>query len=194
MVRKTLFVFALATAVNLSYSGISHAAFSYVGSEGCSSCHKIATLSWEMSAHAQTFETLKPGARSKEKLKAKLDPNKDYTTDKDCLKCHTIGYNEAGGFQDVTSTPAMVGVGCESCHGPGSDYKFVHATNKNFTKEEAKAAGQVYGSQDAAVCSACHVSKDTPMTPKIDKKYKFDYKKSIANRKSYHTKEPKSAP
>jgi len=188
MFQKTLFIFILSASVNLSYTGTSLAALTYVGAEGCSSCHMTTTLSWEMSVHAKAFELLKPEARKQEKLRAKLDPNKDYTNDKVCLKCHTTGYNKDGGFTDLTTTPSLVGVGCESCHGPGSDYKFVHAMNKNFTREEAKESGQVFGSLDAEVCNSCHINKDSPLTPKINKKYKFDYRKSLANRKSYHEK------
>lgn len=190
MLQRTFSIFILAVSINLAYSGTSLAKPAYVGTAGCSFCHMISTLSWEMSIHAKAFEALKPGVGKQEKLKAKLDPDKDYTNDKDCLKCHTTGYKETGGFKDAASTPKMVGVGCENCHGPGSEYRGLHAKNKNFTREEAKAAGQVYGSLDEAVCTSCHLSKDSPFTEKIDKKYKYDHQKALDNRKTYHIKEP----
>lgn len=190
MLLKTLFALILTLSINLAYPVIASASPAYVGNAGCSFCHMISNLSWEMSVHAKAFETLRAGAKKQEKLNAKLDPGKDYTNDKDCLKCHTTGYRETGGFKDISSTPKMAGIGCESCHGPGSEYRGLHAKNKNFTKAEAKAAGQVYGSLDESVCTSCHLSKDSPFTEKIDKKYKYDHQKALDDRKSYHKKEP----
>lgn len=187
MILKPLFLLTLFTCTTLALTNCSYAA-TYIGNEACSTCHKTTAISWEMGAHARAFETLKPGTKQQEKLKAKLDPDKDYTDDIKCLKCHTTGYDEEGGFKDITSTPAMAGVGCESCHGAGSKYKWVHARNKNFTRKEAKDAGEVFASEDASVCNACHISKDKPFTEKMDNKYKFNYRKSIDNRKSYHDK------
>lgn len=188
MIQSALFLFVLSVCTNLASTGSAYAAASYIGTEACGTCHKTSAISWEMSVHAKAFEALKPGVKKQEKLNAKLDPDKDYTEDRKCLKCHTTGFEEDGGFKDMASTPAMAGVGCESCHGAGSKYKWVHARNKNFTRAEAKAAGEVFGSEDAAVCNACHISKDLPFTEKMDKKYKFNYKKSLDNRRSYHVK------
>ena len=185
--QRMLFLFILSAIINLGFSEGALAA-NYIGAESCSVCHKVAALSWEMSVHAKAFETLKPGVKKPEKIKAKLDPDKDYTDDIKCLKCHTTGYNEEGGFRDMTSTPSMVGVGCESCHGPGSKYKWLHAKNKNFTRAEARDNGEIFGSEDAAVCNECHLNKDKPFTEKMDKKYKFNYRKSLDNRKAYHLK------
>lgn len=190
ILQRTLFIFIFAVFINFAHPGISLAKPTYIGNAGCSFCHMISTLSWEMSVHAKAFEALKPGAMKQEKLKAKLDPNKDYTNDKDCLKCHTTGYLETGGFKNITSTPKMAGIGCENCHGPGSEYRVLHARkDKKFTREEAKAAGQIYGSLDETVCTSCHLSKDSPFTEKIDSKYKYDHQKALDDRKTYHKKE-----
>jgi hypothetical protein len=190
MLQRTLFIFALAVSINLAYSGTSMAQRTYVGPGGCSSCHKVATTSWEMSVHAKAFESLKPGVKKREKLMGKLDPAKDYTKDKTCLKCHSTGYQEIGGFKDIASTPEMAGIGCEACHGPGSEYRVLHDKKKaGFTKQEAKAAGEIYGSEDPAVCNGCHLGKDSTFTEKVDKKYKFDRQKALDDRKSLHKKE-----
>ena len=192
MLQKLLSIFVLAVSINFAYSGTSMAQRTYVGASGCSNCHKVATASWEMSVHAKAFEVLKPGVKKQEKLKGKLDPNKDYTTDKICLKCHATGYQEIGGFKDAASTPEMAGVGCESCHGPGSEYRVLHDKKKNFTREEAKAAGEIYGSLDANVCKNCHLGKESTFTEQVDKKYKFDHQKALENRKAYHKKDSAS--
>lgn len=195
MLQRTLFVFALVVFVGLGYSEASWAKAGYVGKSGCSSCHKVATLSWEMTPHAKAFESLKPGVKKQEKIKGQLDPNKDYTKDKNCLKCHTTGYEEVGGFKDEASTPEMMGVGCESCHGPGSEYRALHDKKKaGFTKEEAKAAGETYASQDPAICNSCHLGKGSTFTEKVDKKYKFDRQRALDERKSLHKKESSTIP
>ena len=57
----------------------------------CSSCHKAQAKSWRSTAHAKAMESLKPGTREEAKVKAGLDPDKDYTKDKDCVGCHVDG-------------------------------------------------------------------------------------------------------
>ena len=66
--------------------------FEYIGSKKCKMCHKVQYKSWEAGHKAGTFELLKPGQAVESKTKHNLDPQKDYTTDAGCLKCHTTGY------------------------------------------------------------------------------------------------------
>ena len=35
-------------------------------------------------------------------VKAKLDPKKDYTKDKDCVGCHVDGFGKEGGYHRRT--------------------------------------------------------------------------------------------
>lgn len=183
---RPLFVILLSCYFSL-HSGQPGAEPKYVGNQGCG-CHKSQIKSWTRSAHGKAFESLKPGKRKTAKKRANLDPDKDYTRDKKCLKCHTTGYRENGGFRDMASTPELKGVGCESCHGPGSKYRILHDEKpSSLTREENKADGAWYGSEDPDVCLACH-NDDSMMTEKIDPKYKFDWKQALEKRKSYHTK------
>lgn len=163
----------------------------YVGNKGCVMCHRNEFADWEKSKHARAFELLKPNKRRKAKAHADLDPKKDYSLEynskQKCLKCHTTGFGKDGGFKDIESTPNMVGVGCESCHGPGSVYRTIHkAKRARFTREEVVAAGQTYGSVDPQVCEKCHRNKDAPMNPKLDKKYIFEHGKSLKNTREIH--------
>jgi predicted CXXCH cytochrome family protein len=60
--------------------------------------------------------------------------------------CHTTGYGDASGFVNVKTTPEMVNVQCENCHGPGSH----HAADADNVGLGVKL--------DAAMCGECHRS------------------------------------
>ena len=79
----------------------------FVGSESCAGCHPTAHNTWAASAHAKAFETLKL---------------KESSSDPKCIKCHTVGFGEQSGYQRKFLDTKMVNVGCESCHGPGSEH------------------------------------------------------------------------
>lgn len=163
----------------------------YVGNQKCGNCHKAEMLAWETSPHAKAFKLLEPGKRKTAKKKSGLDPAEDYTKDRKCLKCHVTGYRKRGGFKKIEKTPDMVGVGCESCHGPGSEYSVLHDESPYGVKEsKARAMGQVYGAKDEDVCKACHGNEDNPMHG-TDPKYDFDWEKSLKNRDAYHPKSEK---
>ncbi len=166
----------------------------YVGVAKCASCHKANYLAWKTSSHAKAFNSLKPGKRKKAKLRAELDPEKDYTTDKKCVKCHVTGYRKKGGFKDIETTPKMAGVSCESCHGAGSKYAVLHDEKMyGFEKKEATDLGQLYGADDEQVCLQCHANKDSPFHEKLDKKYSWDWKERLKVRKAYHPKPKKKS-
>ena len=108
----------------------------YLGARVCKGCHLVQHLSWQKLAHGKAFELLRPGIREAPKQRAGLDPSKDYSNDARCLRCHTTGYGEPGGFISREETPELLNVGCESCHGAGSrfveevmraKYSFAHA-------------------------------------------------------------------
>ncbi len=147
----------------------------YVGAKTCKACHIKQYKSWEQTTMAKSFENLKPGVKAEEKKKAGLDPNKDYTGDKNCLKCHTTGYGKQGGFKSLADTPDLINVQCESCHGPGGDFKEVMKKDKQFKIAEARAAGLVVPNEKLNNCMDCH-GGDSPFNEKVDPKYKFDLK------------------
>ena len=76
----------------------------YVGATKCNgSCHDPYYEAWKESPHGGTYNLLKPGERKEAKERAKLDPEKDYTTTPLCLRCHTTGYKQRGGFKPAGS-------------------------------------------------------------------------------------------
>lgn len=139
----------------------------FIGSAKCKKCHLKQYKSWETTTMATAFDALKPGERAEAKTAHGLDPAKDYTTDAGCVKCHVTGFGMAGGFVDVETTPDLVGVGCESCHGAGGTYTQEHLMslkNKEYKKADVVAAGMV-AEVSAEQCVSCHNENATGAEP-----------------------------
>jgi hypothetical protein len=113
------------------------------GRSACRRCHLQEYRGWERTPHADALETLP----------------EDSATDANCLKCHTTGYGQPSGFTSVADTPNLAGVGCESCHGPGSLYKEKEVME---SREASVAAG--LNIPDEQTCVACHNS-ESPTFP-----------------------------
>ena len=146
----------------------------YVGSSRCRVCHLPQYKSWEQTKMARAYELLKPGKSADAKKKAKLDPNKDYTQDSACLVCHTTGYGQASGFRSLAATPDLAGIGCEACHGPGSEYlkpNQMSLQNKEYKRADVSAAGLVIPNQQT--CILCH----NPKSPFVKPGAPFDFEK-----------------
>lgn len=81
----------------------------YVGSESCRLCHPANNDCWAKTRHAGAMESL--SARSRQN-----DPS--------CLYCHMTGMdkNSPPDMLMGTAAPAMAGVQCEACHGPGREH------------------------------------------------------------------------
>jgi hypothetical protein len=135
-------------------------------------------------AMANSFENLKSGIKAAEKKKAGLDPDKDYANDKNCLRCHTTGYDMPGGFKSLEETPKLINVQCEGCHGPGSEFSSVMKKNQKewkktgYTTDELKTVGLIIPSEDESGCLKCH-GGESPFNEKVDPKYKFNFKERL---------------
>lgn len=190
---STLFALAMPSA------GMAQQA-EYLGFRACTKCHDAQGETWRTSAHAKAFESLKPNAKVDAKTKAKLDPMKDYTQDKNCIGCHVTGYGMPGGFSSdapLDDMKLVVGVTCESCHGAGGKYRNLHGEASDRLKSQGVTtdrkllvdAGQNFDMEKA--CAGCHLNYEggapthsakppyTPFTPSVDAKYRFDYMKSV---------------
>lgn len=88
----------------------------YIGSDKCQSCHEHAYAVWSKSKHARAFQTL---------VDAKRPSLRQF--DGECVVCHVTGFEYNSGYRNESDTPNLKNVGCESCHGPGSE----HVNNKN---------------------------------------------------------------
>lgn len=107
----------------------------YVGADRCRACHAEEFAAWQRSPHARAFEALSARDRA--------DPR--------CLACHTT-------VPDDVST-GLVGVQCESCHGPGRHYAVDHV----MRDRELRAALQL-ATVDAQTCARCHTDSTPALT------------------------------
>jgi len=152
--KKTLLIFI---AILFLFSLVTSA--DYVGSKKCKMCHKGEKKGnvfekWLESTHAKAFESLKKDGKEK-------DPA--------CLECHTTAFNKGGYKLDDPNNADFEGVGCESCHGPGSDYK-----SMSVMKDKAKATAAGLIEPDEKLCITCHDPKksDTAKPFKKDEYFK----------------------
>jgi hypothetical protein len=146
----------------------------YIGVENCRLCHMPHFDSWSETKMSHAFELLKPGIRAEAKRKAGLDPEQDYSTDENCLRCHVTGLGKPGGFLSIEETPDMVGVQCEMCHGPGSIYtEMMMKKQGTYTLEEYQTKGGLtMPSPEKNVCTEqCHNTG----SPFISSGFVFDF-------------------
>ena len=126
----------------------------YTGTKLCATCHKsgkggTAFTSWEKSAHAKAFETLKGEAAKK--IAKEKGISKAPHESPECLKCHVTG---GGSAKNIETTFKMEdGVGCEACHGAASAYKMLHSKGD---LAKSKEAGLIEGDKTGKECMVCH--------------------------------------
>ncbi len=156
----------------------------YLGNGGCRTCHKQQFKGWVVNKkHSRALDTLQPGQRAAEKTKAGLDPDKDYSYNIRCLKCHTVGLGAVGGYfipreddrEAAKRARGLRHVGCEMCHGPGGKYVSFHEdiskSKRTYTAAEMRAAGLQTITE--ATCTKCH----NDQSPTHDPAEPFDFEK-----------------
>ncbi|NUO79968.1 cytochrome C554, partial [candidate division KSB1 bacterium] len=94
-----------------------------------------------------------PAAKEIAQKKGIADPQKDQA----CLKCHDTAAGVAAA-QLAPTFKAGEGVGCESCHGAGSEYKTMSVMKDiDAGKVKGETVGLVKG--DEKLCVKCHNSE-----------------------------------
>ncbi len=104
----------------------------FVGSEACGACHAAQYQQWLTTQHAHAFATLQR-------------VQKDATPE--CVQCHVVGYQRPSGYVNASATTKLQNVGCEACHGFGTQHHM-----------DAKTGGKVAES----VCMSCHKPANDP--------------------------------
>lgn len=129
--------------------------YSYVGVQDCGMCHKTEKQGqqlsiWQKSKHAKAYETLKSEESNK------IAKEKGFTTaaveTPECLKCHASGWDVDKAMLGA-KFKIEDGVQCETCHGPGSDYKAM-----SIMKDRQKSIenGLIHHENLEDFCIGCH--------------------------------------
>ncbi len=100
----------------------------YSGDEFCGVCHAAQRATWSLTTHARAFQTL---------IEHGADRNAE------CLPCHTVGWDEPGGFSAEHRYPYLEGVQCENCHGRGGPHQSPEFAARGFE----------------STCAGCHTSE-----------------------------------
>ncbi len=121
-------------------------------------CHKSKTKGdqyskWSSTRHANAYYTL--GTPEAKVIAEKRGVSGDPQKAPECLKCHVTAYGVDESLV-AASFKMPDGIQCETCHGPGSDYK-KGAIMKDLTK--AMEAGLIMPTE--ALCVKCH-NEDSP--------------------------------
>jgi len=147
----------------------------FVGVKKCKSCHKKELMGnqygeWQEGKHAKAFEALKSEDA------AKIAKEKGLSTpaheSPECLKCHVTAYGEPATAFAKKPLKEADGVQCESCHGPGNDYKKKKTMSD---RDKSVAAGMWEPEKDEKVCTACHNDE----SPTWDAAEGFDHEKRM---------------
>jgi nitrate/TMAO reductase-like tetraheme cytochrome c subunit len=130
-IAVVLLVFA-AFAFLTSFLSAEEKKHEYVGVDKCKICHKKDNVypTWLETKHAKAWESLDSAAQK----------------NPDCVGCHSTGKTAEGEL--------LTGVQCETCHGPGSDYK-----SMSIMKDLAKAMENGLLIPDSTTCMNCHNDK-----------------------------------
>lgn len=104
----------------------------FVGDQVCQRCHKTEHEQWKTTLHAKAWKTL-------------VDAHKD--ADPECIKCHVVGYQQAGGFKTGDDATRLGNVQCENCHGMGTQHEAYPAQARRITE---------------ATCRQCHTKDTSP--------------------------------
>ena len=105
----------------------------YIGAAACARCHLHESGRWRLTGHADAWRAL-------------TERNQHYNPE--CIGCHITGYGYLGGFDLPGTTPEMVNIQCEMCHGPG----LLHQ----------QQPGTGYGAVDQNRCLPCHTEEHSP--------------------------------
>jgi hypothetical protein len=138
----------------------------YIGANKCKMCHKSEKKGnqfgkWSNGPHAKAYAVLATDEAKAVAKKAGIagDPQKA----KECLICHVTGFDAPASAKAAT-LKMEEGVGCESCHGPGSLYKSMKVM-KALTAGTQDAAAVAYIRGDEKTCLTCHNEKSPTYKP-----------------------------
>ena len=133
--------------------------FKYVGVTTCvGACHKSEQQGnqlsiWQNTKHSLAFKTLQtPEA---DKIAKEKGFNTPAAETPQCVKCHVLG-KDIDASELEAGFKKEDGVQCETCHGPGSEYKKLSIMKD---REKSKENGLIIHTEREAFCTGCHNSE-----------------------------------
>jgi YVTN family beta-propeller protein len=125
----------------------------FIGADRCGECHRGPAMGyqfsrWRLGPHARAYAALATPEAVDIARKTGLtgDPQRDPA----CLSCHVTGATKTtAGFAETFS--AADGVGCESCHGAGSEY-----VAEAIMRDPRAASAAGLTSVGPETCAPCH--------------------------------------
>jgi hypothetical protein len=154
--KRWIAVATLAAGVTLARTGGAEEAHQYVGAAKCKTCHAKELIgdqyeTWKTKdPHHRAYETLTNEASRA--IAAKRGLGSPAHEAPECLECHVTAFGVPATQVATTLDPGL-GVQCESCHGPGRDYRKKKIMSD---PEQAHAKGLWDAEKDAAICAKCH--------------------------------------
>ena len=130
----------------------------YIGSKYCKLCHDYEYEKWMTSK--QVFipglaKQASPDSRHANAFAALEKVGSEY--DPECVVCHAVGMQYQTGYISPAKTPELRDVGCENCHGPGS--------------EHLRSLGAIETSGPMSTCSDCHTAEQSGEYAANEKQY-----------------------
>ncbi len=144
----------LSASINISNPPVSQ--FKYVGVDKCGAvCHKGDSKGrqleiWQDSKHSQAYKTLQSAVS--DSIATAWGSTTAAVETPECLKCHILGKEIIPEELEETFDKTQ-GVQCETCHGPGSEYKKLSIMKD---KQASIENGLNVPSDNAAFCKNCH--------------------------------------
>jgi hypothetical protein len=164
----------LSAALLLAFS-TSLIAADYVGVGKCKMCHKKEAKgaqfqNWEASPHATSLETLHNEQSAA--IAKKMGLEVPAWEAPECLVCHVTGWDKGGYVLGELADPkaakvneGLANVGCEACHGAGSDYKTMKVMKAVWAGDVEEASVGMLWHPGEDNCVQCHNEQSPTYKP-----------------------------
>lgn len=120
----------------------------YLGAEACKQCHSTA---YKNESHTRHFNTFVDDPKEEHDF---VSTWRGAGKPDSCLLCHTTGWNTSKanhGADEVEYRKNLLGIQCESCHGPGSEHVKGGGDPSKITMDYS-----------AELCGSCHTGGHHP--------------------------------
>ncbi len=161
LLLKVFLPFVILTFLNTNINADDPPQFSCIGAEACAKCHKSEKQGkqftiWQESTHSYAYKTLQ--SEESAAIVKEMGIDKPATELNECLFCHASGWD----VDQVSLEKGFKiedGVQCETCHGPGSEYKsFKIMKNRELAIQNGLV--KVFENTEE-FCQSCH-NPDSP--------------------------------